>query len=400
MKKLFIILTACFASLGMMKAANTDISALDNIIYVDPFSAEANSQVYLSFKMKNSETIRGFQFKISLPTGVTVVDDSQVFAENRKSGATDDHTLAWSNQTDGTLLFLCGTSTLKAFKGNDGEVVRVIIDIPDGLAAGDYPVLLTEMKLNGTEGSYTTESIETTLTITGTSDGTIKLNENSTTLPVPVNGATVKVTRNLVGGVWNTLCLPFKMTKAQVQETFGSSTLVGTLESVEEDGEGGFVVSFKSRTTSGSMIQANTPIIIKPDYDITEFTLESVDISNPQAIIAVSNDAGDAECTFFGTQVAGTVIPANYLFINGSKFYYSKGTTTIKGFRSYLYIDGFDPTASSAPTFVVDGETTSIDEINIVDGDGRIYNLNGQHVENPTSKGVYIQNGKKVVIKK
>ena len=394
MKKLFIILTACFAGLGMMKAANTDISALDNIIYVDPFSAEANSQVYLSFKMKNSKTIRGFQFKISLPDGVTVVDDSQVFTENRKAVGVDDHTLAWSNQTDGTLLFLCGTSTLKAFQGNDGEVVRVIINIPD-LAIGDYPVILTEMKLNGPDGSYTTtDPIETTLTITGSFNGTVKLNENFTTLPVPMNGAKVEVTRTISADNWNTICLPFALGEDQITDIFGDDVELATLRGMKLT-DADYTIRFKSADIEDGM-DANTPYLIKVSAPISKFSISSIKVEPDESKTTFSKSG----VSFIGTLKAGTILEENQLFLNGNMFYYSTGTTTIKGFRGYFVLDGFDPSASSAPTFEIDGETTSIDEINIVDGDGRIYNLNGQHIENPTKKGVYIQNGKKVVMKK
>ena len=45
------------------------------------------------------------------------------------------------------------------------------------------------------------------------------------------------------------------------------------------------------------------------------------------------------------------------------------------------------------------GETTGVANIeNPVSADGAYYNLNGQQVANPT-KGVYIKNGKKVIIK-
>ena len=401
MKKLFIILTACFASLGMMKAANTDISALDNIIYVEPFSAEANSQVYLSFKMKNSETIRAFQFKISLPTGVTIVNDSQVFTENRKADS-DDHTLGIAPQDDGTLLFLCGTQGLKPFKGNDGEVLRVIIDIPDGLADEDnpvdYPIILTEMKLNGPDGSYTTtDPIETTLTITGTSDGTIKLNENSETPPIAQSGVNVKVLRTIKGGQWNTICLPFEIKKADRAAVFGGSNpQVAKVSTVDVATSGDITINCE--LVSGKL-SANTPYLIMPEADVSELTASNVNIVVGSPATELENDDEDVVGSFYGTLKAGTVIPKDNLFLSNNKFYYSTGTTTIKGFRGYFYLQDFS-TSSPAPKLVINGEATNIDGLQIVDGDGRIYNLNGQHVENPTKKGVYIQNGKKVVMKK
>ena len=86
--------------------------------------------------------------------------------------------------------------------------------------------------------------------------------------------------------------------------------------------------------------------------------------------------------------------------MSGNKFYYSTGATSIKGFRGYFYIQEFDSSAGAPEiVFEVGGETTKIDGLNVIFDDGQYYNLKGQKVDNPTEKGVYIKNGKKVVIK-
>ena len=45
------------------------------------------------------------------------------------------------------------------------------------------------------------------------------------------------------------------------------------------------------------------------------------------------------------------------------------------------------------------GATTGINEVNTGVNTGAIYNLNGVRVNNMTKKGVYIVNGKKIVVK-
>ena len=70
----------------------------------------------------------------------------------------------------------------------------------------------------------------------------------------------------------------------------------------------------------------------------------------------------------------------------------------IKAFRGYFYFKDFDSSAA-APEFVVNGNPTKIEGIQIITDDGQLYNLKGQKIDNPTQKGVYIQNGKKVVVK-
>ena len=71
------ILMLCTGYAGMMNAANTDISGLDNVIYVESFVVKPGTQVQMSIKMKNTAAIRGFQFDLYLPAGVTVAKTSK-----------------------------------------------------------------------------------------------------------------------------------------------------------------------------------------------------------------------------------------------------------------------------------------------------------------------------------
>ena len=69
---------------------------------------------------------------------------------------------------------------------------------------------------------------------------------------------------------------------------------------------------------------------------------------------------------------------------------------TLEAGRAYLDI----PAVSDARmlTFVIEGETTAIANVKSVAADNGCYNLNGQRVAAP-QKGLYIVNGKKVIVK-
>ena len=80
-------------------------------------------------------------------------------------------------------------------------------------------------------------------------------------------------------------------------------------------------------------------------------------------------------------------------------FYCANNTLVPEG-KAYLNAG----TAAGARFFALslDGETTGIDALLIDNGqltiDNAVYNLNGQRVMNP-AKGLYIVNGRKVVVK-
>ena len=45
----------------------TDISKLDNVIYIEPMEVRTGTQATISLKMKNTAEIRAFQFDLYLP---------------------------------------------------------------------------------------------------------------------------------------------------------------------------------------------------------------------------------------------------------------------------------------------------------------------------------------------
>ena len=152
----------------------TDISQLNNIIYIESSEERTGAEAIISFKMKNTAAIRGFQFDLVLPDGVTPVEDSgdYVYWLNadrapKKAGGQYYHTLEVTKQTDGSYRFLCGAQQDKTFTGNDGEVAVLKVNIADDMQEGDYPITLKNIKLTETDisNSYQTDEVVSKLTV-------------------------------------------------------------------------------------------------------------------------------------------------------------------------------------------------------------------------------------------
>jgi hypothetical protein len=99
------------------------------------------------------------------------------------------------------------------------------------------------------------------------------------------------------------------------------------------------------------------------------------------------------------TAAAGAAIGGDGVYdyvLKDGKFYHASAGTLAQG-KAYLHLDA-EP---AAPVLTIDFSGTT--GINAVNGsefkvNGEYYNLNGQRVANPT-KGLYIVNGKKVIVK-
>ena len=218
------------------------------------------------------------------------------------------------------------------------------------------------------------------------------LNQTTDYTPVNANGVKVALPRSIAKDNWSTIVLPFDIASDDITTIFGAGASVAELESGDAS-----TLTF-STTLTGSKMKANQPYAIKVASDFTSATINGVDIKVP-ASTPPTQTVGDWK--FVGTY-ASTTVPEGSYYFKSNKLYQkgASGTTTMKPFRAYLTYTGGSP--APALNFVIDGETTGIAHIN-ADGqmnleEGAVYNLNGQRVANPT-KGLYIVNGKKTIIK-
>ena len=154
---------------------DTDISGLDNVVYVEPTKCKSGIQINLPILMKNSAEIRGFQFNLYLPEGLTIAKNAKgkllASLSSGRRDEYDEHTLSVAKQDDGSYLFLCGSLYEDIFLGNDGEIVTVTIDIDKEVVEGGYPIILKNIKLteNDIRKYYETSQVKSTLTIESSS---------------------------------------------------------------------------------------------------------------------------------------------------------------------------------------------------------------------------------------
>ena len=77
-------------------------------------------------------------------------------------------------------------------------------------------------------------------------------------------------------------------------------------------------------------------------------------------------------------------------------FYHYTGTTLAAN-KAYLLVE--PSTNANAFSILFDGDATGINVVDVNNVDGAWYNLQGVKMQGePTSKGVFIHNGKKVVV--
>ncbi len=227
---------------------------------------------------------------------------------------------------------------------------------------------------------------ETALALSETTDNANALTE--------WNGyeADVTLTRTLQTGSYNTFAVPFSM-------TIPSGWTVKELSSASFS-EGVLTLIF----ANASSIEAGKPYLVKvsatTDLSVESFTGVTV---SKDAVPFTSTDV-DFIPTLGATTISGDV--KSILFLGASNNLYNPNAenSSMNGFRAYFQLKG---SALMAPAIAFnidfgDGETTGIISVSgsglTVNGSDGCYDLQGRRIEGqPTQKGVYIVNGKKVI---
>lgn len=196
----------------------------------------------------------------------------------------------------------------------------------------------------------------------------------------------VELTYTKAAEKWGTLALPFATTTAELGTLYGTTVKAYALTDYDSGTNGltfGTVteliagkpyVIYSEGAMSGAKLFTNKEITATTASNVT---YSPVTFQSTYAPIAAGDMTGK-----WGVTPAGKIAKA------GTGAY-------INGFRAYF--DGF----TSAPSLSFEDTTTGITivkQADELDMDGKAYNLNGQRV-NSATKGLYIINGRKVVIK-
>ena len=224
-----------------------------------------------------------------------------------------------------------------------------------------------------------------------------------------------------------TLCLPFNIKAADVagaEKCYPVGNMMIHMPTADAN-----VLKFVLMLDEQSDIQAGTPMVVKlaaenaaqklvataqnVEYNANFFaapatkTLTLRDWDGKSGMMPICHDLSSA--TIGGVYTATTLEPGSYSLREGGKFGIHEGE--LSPYRVYLNIQTSQSAPSRAMMFSIgmpdDSSITGIRIINMADGmqagsavkSAAIYTLEGQRVNGTPSKGIYIKNGKKFIVK-
>lgn len=364
------------------------------------FTAPADGYYYLKFNGKYASLDNFEGFKLAIPAHIMVITASNIptsgsyspsmkatksfnasvtVKENRGVAETGVVAKVYMGST------VIGTSEATNFEANESKVINITATPTEAAPSG------VEMHI---EVEYAGGTLSTTPETRYVAE-LVRLDMTENSEPTITTGYSavydvVTLTRSFIQG-WNTFVAPQAVTLSEIHENAKAYTFT-------EYDNVNHVLTFTQ--FNGNTLTAATPYIIYVPEAIASktFTWESPIIYSSyvgaENIKAAHNDitfqgtyapiaAGNWQSGWYGVTPAGKIAPGN------------TSTSFMKGFRAYF--TGITAGARLSFFDETTGITTVID-VKELNNDGKVYNLNGQRVEN-AHKGLYIVNGRKVVVK-
>ena len=188
--------------------------------------------------------------------------------------------------------------------------------------------------------------------------------------------------RKLVSAYWNTFCLPFDVDANQVRSVFGENAEIREFSSV----------------------QNSTMFFTKTDHiEAGKAYLLRADAASPRFTDVVISKATPVEQTIQGYSVIGTF--GNYeMKTDGTELFFYSEDKLCKPIESDKIIYGFRAfvrTVQAEAKVCLVGQTTGIEKIKLDPTiNNAVYSISGLRMDNENlSRGIYIKNGKKIVIR-
>lgn len=335
-------------------------------------------------------------------------DDEALFLANLKAaGAGEGKSY--------TVTGLVGEETIDVIFSLDETVIKIaegkIEGYQTGKSAADASIQIAITGDGTYDGNYIIKDtytrgkleISETLTATLKNDGTAP----ATIATGVANGSAYNVTisgRSLKAMQWNAMVLPFAVKPLDFCNAIGKYAVFNTLDKVEKDASDPLQDKIFF-TLEMDEIPANTPFLVKPFAAVeADFTINGVTFEGTGEDPVYTGVVG---AKFTGTyKEKADIESTNWWALQGGNFKHF-GAAKANGLKFTNAFIELTSGALSARFFVEElGENgaTAIKSLNVetmesVDMDGW-YTVGGVKLQGaPTEKGVYIQNGKKVVIK-
>jgi len=435
-------------------------SMADNVLQMVPLETKAGitgKKGVISIRLSNTDIVWAIEFNIYLPEGMSFYKKSgkyQINSVGRTLDEDDDELFDINssyNETEKCYKILVYTlSDEIMINPGDGDILEIYYNTDNSLESGVYPILIKGTKLAGLNSvkldtyaetssyvvidnddnsnplaknahvdlsgmtgyipSFVVNQLNTdiasnkslkSLNLSGTSfenlGAALNVPDNNDLLWYTSDKASLN--RTFTAGNWSTVCLPFALETITVNTLLNNGCAVKGMTRYDSSEK---TVTFDDVNT----MSTGVPYLFKCS-DLKTKPFENIDITNPEAISTGPHNVTYNNLTFKGTYELVEPSSTDSRTIYGYKKNqfvkvesYQSGK--VQPFRAYMELAGV--VGGTRGFISIDGldDATGINEIVVPDAEKTtpIYDLQGRKVDgNYHSRGILIQNGKKIIKK-
>lgn len=323
----------------------------DNKLTVENLTVKAGEQGVLEvYLTKDNSLLASYQMDLELPDGFTI---GQVYNEDDDEYVVGVVTSTTTHKSGGYLSVGEITKGVnisylndKTFKG-EGKLLSIYIDVASTVSPGTYDLKLSDIQFSTNEDPATT----------------VIMDDVSFTITVP--GASTETEKITLTKKYNTY-VPAKALDFSSVEGLTAYYVTA-------------VTATEATLTKATTVAAGEGIILEGTAD--------VEYDVPVA-------SGEVTANSANLLATGTISEGDFILYDG-KFVPCSGGTLPDG---KAYLPKASITSSAKALILGFGDATGINEAKAAKADGAIYSISGVRVAQP-QKGVYIMNGRKVIVK-
>lgn len=401
------------------KQVKNDYQTDNTLAFASSLKASRGDEFQLPIEMNNVNEISGVQFDLYLPEGLMLSkDENEDFEIELSERASNQHVVSARIMDDGALRVLVTSSQNATFTGNSGTLLTLKLFPQSTMEAGDYDVELKNIVLTDPQATrYAAEDIKSVISVSTYTLGDVN---NDTYIDVAdLTGVVLFILENadasLVfnaadmdgNGVVEVNDYAALVNVILAQEAPAGSRMLGATEmnpnivslsdiKVNENGNGELMVNLisKDRNYTGLQFDLYLPEGIMLNTETAESTDRHHSVwakkrANGYYRVICSSMMNDelSEGTVMRLQVkAASNMQGTYNVLAGNVVLSETNAQRHEA-------------ANAGAQLMIGNEATGIDQVsNLNSNNSNLYDMQGRRV-NAVKKGVYMVNGKKVVVR-
>ena len=166
-KTIILLCVLCCLLASTYVFADTDVSQMSNVIYVESATVAPGSDATITVRLKSSNSYAtAFQFDLYLPAGITLDGDESTAI--RKAGLeTSSHQLYAAWMKSGACRVICYSSANTKLKTKEGDAAVIDIKVDSSVKPGTYPIILRSVEIARVDGraSSKVSKVQTSIVI-------------------------------------------------------------------------------------------------------------------------------------------------------------------------------------------------------------------------------------------